>query len=65
MPDCRAYELVTPPYIGGQTPYGESGINSKLPTIAPDGEHLLAIDFSGFAGAENVEQSGPRIRGGV
>jgi hypothetical protein len=58
MPDCRAYELVTPPYVGGQVPFGKSGFTSRLPSIAPNGERLLVIDFAGFAGTEQLEQSG-------
>jgi len=57
MPDCRAYELVTPPYIGGQVPYGKSNIASRQPEIARNGEHLLGIVFAGFAETENLEQS--------
>ncbi len=57
MPDCRGYELVTPPYVGGQVPFGQ-GDNAKLPQISPNGEHVLSISYAGFAGAENDEQSG-------
>jgi hypothetical protein len=54
LPDCRAYEMVSPPYDGGEAP---TGLELREPLISPDGEHVLSFDFAGFAGAENVEES--------
>ena len=48
LPDCRAYELVTPPYTEGypvQLGYG-------TPAIAPSGAALLFSSLGTFAGAQ-------------
>lgn len=49
MPDCRAYEMVTPPYKGGAPV-------RVLNAISTDGSRLIATSFGGFAGIENNEQ---------
>ena len=53
LPDCRAYEMVTPPYEAGQP---AEGIAFSPPPVSANGEHLLGLDFAGFAGTENLEQ---------
>jgi len=55
MPDCRAYELVSPPYEDGQIVLGVAG---EPPQMSADGEHLLGRDLAGFAETENLEQTG-------
>jgi len=46
--------MVTPPYAGGQPAFGTSG---EPPPLSEDGQHLLAVDFAGFAGTENEEEN--------
>jgi hypothetical protein len=48
LPDCRAYELASPAFGGGQFA-GARGATA-------DGEHLLAIAFADIADTENLEQ---------
>jgi hypothetical protein len=55
LPDCRAFELVTPPYAGGQPVFGTG---HEPPAISPDGNHVISVDFAGLAGAENEEENG-------
>jgi hypothetical protein len=47
MPDCRAFELVTPPYKEGAALASESG------AVSADGSHLILGTAGAFGGAEN------------
>lgn len=55
LPDCRAYEMVTPPFQGGNPAVGIEGRNIPM---SEDASRLLGIDFAGFAETGNVEQNG-------
>jgi hypothetical protein len=56
LPPCTAYEMVTPPYVGGGFVGGVK--KSELPPISANGERLLGLAFSGFAETEELEQEG-------
>jgi uncharacterized repeat protein (TIGR01451 family) len=48
LPDCRAYEMVTPPYKEGAF----VGQLSGMLGLAPDGEHMIGTSLGVFAGSE-------------
>jgi hypothetical protein len=52
LPDCRAYEMVSPPFKDGWS------VASPVAT-STDGSGVMARSFSAFAGAENSSQTGP------
>jgi hypothetical protein len=56
LPGCDAFELVSPPYIGGGF-LGWKTFRTELPPMSADGEHILALVFAGFAETEDLEQS--------
>jgi Tol biopolymer transport system component len=49
LPECRAFELVTPPYLDGYTPGTRS--------LSPDGSRLLFESSGTFSGAEGSSLS--------
>ncbi len=51
MPDCRAYEMVSPPYKAGEK-LGQNAL-----AISPDGNDLIDSSYGGFAGTENDEEN--------
>ena len=54
LPDCRAYELVTPPYKAGT-------FVASLNAISPDGNRAVGQSLGSFAGNEN-DQFGPGVQ---
>ncbi len=57
-PDCRAYELVTPPYKAGS-------VTESLQGISSDGSKLIVTSYGGFAGTENNEQGRALFGAGI
>jgi hypothetical protein len=49
LPDCRAYEIVSPDYKEGTT----FGANRAGLAVSSDGEHLIAEALGAFAGVES------------
>jgi len=54
LPDCRAFELVTPSFGAGQPAFG---FGEHAPSISADGEHVVAISYGGFCGTEELEEA--------
>jgi hypothetical protein len=50
LPNCGAYELVTPPFTAGQSAGGGAG--------TADGNRLITSSVGGFAGTENLTDLG-------
>ncbi len=50
LPNCGAYELVSPPFTGG-------GVTSVFPGT-PDGDRAVLYSVGGFAGTENLPDIG-------
>src|ERR1039458_2308415 len=47
LPDCRAYELVSPVYGAGSV---AARGNSGAPVVSSSGEEVMALSFGAFAG---------------
>jgi hypothetical protein len=54
LPDCRAFELVSPSFAGGPSTVGP--LSGVAPVFSPDGEHLLVRSIGAFAETEELSQ---------
>jgi WD40-like Beta Propeller Repeat len=59
LPDCRAYELVTPPYKEGAPVQGLEGEFA----VSPDGDQLVGTSTGIFAGSEEGGDFSARLDG--
>jgi hypothetical protein len=47
LPDCRAYEMVSPVF--------KDGANATIEALSGDGSHVIAVAFGAFAGTEGEQ----------
>jgi hypothetical protein len=59
LPNCRAYELVTPPYKEGYSP---TSFGTGIMGVSADGEQVLMESIAGFAGLESPGLLGGNYR---
>jgi hypothetical protein len=58
LPDCRAYELVSPTYEGGYPVRGNSSLGQDMLGISGDGSRVLALSLGTFGGTVADAQFG-------
>jgi hypothetical protein len=58
LPDCRANELVTPPYAGGSAVLWSE---REQPPVSSDGQHVLGQSLAGFGGVGDDENNGSQF----
>lgn len=64
LPDCRAYELVSPPYKEGHPVIPAVSSPSGASRISADGAHIIANNLGVFAGAEDDPPGEGSVSGG-